>query len=50
VVSAMISGAGIYGGMWVRSALRRILPSRMEAIIGVYLCVLAVRMLMMDAA
>ena len=43
-ISAAMSCAGLYGGVW----LRRLAPARMEVVAGSYLCLLAVRMWISD--
>lgn len=43
-ISASMSCLGLYLGHWIR----RLLPERIEVVVGVYLCVLAVRMMLTD--
>ena len=45
LVSGGMSCAGLYGGAWLRRWFCRMVPARVEVLMGAYLCVLAVRML-----
>jgi putative Mn2+ efflux pump MntP len=48
LVSGGMSCAGLYGAAWLRRWFCRILPARIEVLMGAYLCVLAVRMMLAD--
>jgi putative Mn2+ efflux pump MntP len=49
LVSGGMSCAGLYGAAWLRRWFCRMVPARVEVLMGAYLCVLAVRMLLADA-
>jgi putative Mn2+ efflux pump MntP len=48
LVSGGMSCAGLYGAAWLRRWFYRIVPARVEVLMGAYLCVLAVRMMLVD--
>lgn len=47
-ISASMACFGLYAGRWIRRWIGRFLPERIEMVVGMYLCVLAVRMLVTD--
>jgi len=48
LVSGGMSCVGLYGAAFLRRRFQRIMPARIELLMGAYLCVLAVRMLLRD--
>jgi manganese efflux pump family protein len=48
LISGGMSCAGLYGAARLRDLFRRIVPARADLLTGAYLCVLALRMLLVD--
>ena len=48
LIGGGMSCAGLYGAAWIKRWFHRIVPVRVELLTGVYLCALAVRMLVAD--